>query len=88
MAGRVIAIDEAIDYEVRSSWWASLVGVGWMQDLAAAYFARKARRKWARYSASMPATHARQSSVDAPIGDDPRPARHSNRVGPEQHPAG
>jgi len=41
-----------LDYEIRSSWWAPYVGVGWIQELAAKYFAYKTTRKLARYRKS------------------------------------
>jgi hypothetical protein len=44
---------EALDYEVRASWWAGRVGWPWLQRRASAYFARKVRRKWARYQRSV-----------------------------------
>lgn len=40
---------EALDYEVRSSWLAPLVSWGWAQALLGRYYARRVRRKWARY---------------------------------------
>ncbi len=41
-----------LDYEIRASWWAKLVGVGFLQGLAGRYFARKARRKYRRWMES------------------------------------
>lgn len=38
-----------LDYEIRSSWWASWVGIGWVQQLAGRYFAWKTKRKYVRY---------------------------------------
>jgi hypothetical protein len=43
---------EILDYEIRASWWASSVGVGWMQTLAGKYFAWKVARKYARWQRS------------------------------------
>lgn len=41
-----------IDYEIRSSWWASFIWWKWGQDLAGSYFASKVRRKYNRYLTS------------------------------------
>ena len=41
-----------VDYEIRSSWWASWIGWNWGQELAAKYFAWKTSRKYARYKQS------------------------------------
>lgn len=41
-----------LDYEIRSSWWASWISIGWMQELSGKYFAWKTSRKVARYKAS------------------------------------
>ena len=41
-----------VDYEVRSSWWASFIGWTWLQNIAAWYFAAKTHRKWKRWLAS------------------------------------
>ena len=38
-----------LDYEIRSSWWASFVGFAWAQNLAGSYFGWKVRRKFARW---------------------------------------
>lgn len=43
--------DEIIDYEVNSSFWASLIGWKWGQELSGRYFAWKVRRKYERYVA-------------------------------------
>ena len=40
-----------LQYEIRSSWWASLVSWNWAQNIAACWFARKVRVKFGRYSA-------------------------------------
>lgn len=42
-------IVEILDYEIRASWWAHLIGNDRIQDVAARYFAWKVRRKYARY---------------------------------------
>ena len=42
-------IQDFLDYEIRSSWWASLVWWKWGQDFAARYFAWKTKRKYNRY---------------------------------------
>lgn len=41
-----------LDYEIRSSWWASLVSWDWMQKITGKYFAWKTKRKYERYSRS------------------------------------
>ncbi len=41
-----------LDYEIRSSWWASWIGWNWGQELAGKYFAWKVKRKYARYNQS------------------------------------
>jgi hypothetical protein len=38
-----------LDYEIRSSWWASWIGFDYGQELAGKYFAWKAKRKYNRY---------------------------------------
>lgn len=63
-----------LDYEIRSSWWASLIGFAWMQNLAASYFARKVRRKCARWKQSQVEwqrvkTHIRVDSHDPKCKD-------------------
>ncbi len=40
---------KALDYEIRSSWWASFIFWDWGQDLSARYFAWKVNRKMRRY---------------------------------------
>jgi hypothetical protein len=34
-----------LDYEIRSSWWASWIGWNWGQELSGSYFAWKVKRK-------------------------------------------
>jgi len=41
-----------LEYEVRSSWWASWIGWDWGQELSGKYFAWKTRRKYERYKMS------------------------------------
>lgn len=41
-----------LDYEIRSSWWASWIGNEKLQNLAASYFAWKVRRKCGRWEQS------------------------------------
>lgn len=41
-----------LDYEIRSSWWASWIGWDWGQELSGKYFAWKVKRKYARYKHS------------------------------------
>ena len=41
------------DYEVRSSWWASLISNKTLQDWAGKYFAWKVGRKFRRWQQSM-----------------------------------
>lgn len=46
-----ISIREALDYEVRASWWARFAPP-FLHDLTASYFAWKVRRRYNRYRAS------------------------------------
>ena len=46
---REIEMMEALDYELRSSWWASLIFWDWGQEMAGSYFAWKVKRKHRRY---------------------------------------
>ena len=41
-----------LDYEIRSSWWASWIGWNWGRELSGKYFAWKTSRKYARYKQS------------------------------------
>lgn len=47
-----INISDFLDYEIRSSWWASWIGCEWGQRLAGKYFAWKVKRKYVRYKES------------------------------------
>lgn len=49
---KVAPLEDFLDYEVRSSWWASWIGWDWGQELAGSYFAWKTRRKYTRYKTS------------------------------------
>lgn len=49
---KTIDIETALDYELRSSLWASLLSADWLQRIAARYFAGKVRRKHRRYARS------------------------------------
>lgn len=40
---------EILDYELRSSWWASWIWWNWGQELCVKYFVWKAKRKFNRY---------------------------------------
>lgn len=44
--------DFLIDYEVRGTWWAQLISLTPLQNLAAKYFAAKVRRKYNRMEKS------------------------------------
>lgn len=48
---RIMPIDlgRLVDYEIRASWWASLISWERGQDWAGSFFAWKVRRKHARY---------------------------------------
>jgi hypothetical protein len=46
---KTISIEEALDYEIRSSWWACLLPWDWMHRLAARYFYKRVKRRHARY---------------------------------------
>jgi hypothetical protein len=48
----MIDILEILDYEVRSSWWASYISWALGQELSAKYFAWKVRWKYNRYKSS------------------------------------
>ncbi len=41
-----------LDYEIRASWWAMLIGFSFGYELAGKYFAWKTSRKYARYKQS------------------------------------
>lgn len=41
-----------LDYEIRSSWWASWISWDFGQELSGKYFAWKTSRKYARYKQS------------------------------------
>lgn len=41
-----------LDYEIRSSWWASWIGWNWAQKFLGKYFAWKTSKKYARYKQS------------------------------------
>jgi hypothetical protein len=41
-----------LDYEIRSSWWASCIFWNWGQKLSGKYFSWKTSRKYARYKES------------------------------------
>lgn len=47
-----ISLSVLLDYEIRSSWWASWIGWNWGQKLSGSYFAWKVKRKYARYKKS------------------------------------
>jgi hypothetical protein len=47
-----ITLEQALDYEIRSSRIASWIGWGWLQRISANYFANKAIRKIKRYNQS------------------------------------
>jgi len=42
-------LEVILDYEIRSSWWASWISNEWLQELSANWFAWKVRRKFARW---------------------------------------
>lgn len=44
-----MTLDDAVTYEVAGSWWARLVPFRWLERMAAQYYLRKSRRKYARY---------------------------------------
>jgi len=45
----IIPIRNILDYEIRSSWWASIISWAWLQNISATYFAWKTKTKYARY---------------------------------------
>lgn len=49
MITKKITWKQALDYEVRGSWWTPYVGDGWMQNIVSRYFARKVVRRLDRY---------------------------------------
>lgn len=51
MPDNPISIREALDYEVRASWWARFAPSPF-HDLAASYFAWRVRRRYNRYHSS------------------------------------
>lgn len=44
-----ITLRQALDYEIRSSWWASFISGAFGQHLAGKYFSNKVSRKHRRY---------------------------------------
>jgi hypothetical protein len=49
MSTDVDELQRFCEYEIAASVWAAKMSRGWMQRLAARYFVRKTRRKYARY---------------------------------------
>lgn len=49
---RELTLQEILDYEIRGSIIAQFVGVGWLQDIIAKHYAKKAVRKYKRYKHS------------------------------------
>lgn len=53
---KTVLLDDSLrlflDYEIRSSWWASWIGWNWGQELSGRYMAWKVKRKYARYKLS------------------------------------
>tara|TARA_R110002033_G_scaffold60171_1_gene110189 strand:+ start:4899 stop:5153 length:255 start_codon:yes stop_codon:yes gene_type:complete len=43
------SLRDCLDYEIRSSWWASWIFFEWGQEISGAYFAWKTKRKYNRY---------------------------------------
>lgn len=41
-----------LDYEIRSSWFASWISWDWMQEISAKYFAWKTLKKYKKYERS------------------------------------
>jgi|TARA_R110000751_G_scaffold153060_1_gene258189 hypothetical protein len=48
-----MAMQEILNYEIRSHWAAKFIGFEWGQDLMSKYFAWKVRRKYNRYLVSL-----------------------------------
>ena len=44
-----MTIRDFLDYEIRSSWWASFIWWNWGRNLAGMWFAWKTKRKYSRY---------------------------------------
>lgn len=44
-----ITLRQALDYEIRSSWWALFISGAFGQHLAGKYFSNKVSRKYKRY---------------------------------------
>lgn len=44
-----MTLKEALDYEIRSSWIVPWISIGWIQEILAWYYVRKAKRKYSRY---------------------------------------
>ena len=57
-----MTLDDVVRYEIASSWWADRCSWPWLQHLAARWFMRKARRKYARYLAHL-AYRANQARI-------------------------
>lgn len=51
---------DALDYEIRSSWWASKLDWTNAQCWAGRYYAWKVNRKWARYQQNIESTNEMQ----------------------------
>lgn len=50
---RLLEMKFFLDYEVRSSWFASYISFNWLQQLVGRYFAWKVRTKYRRYKKSL-----------------------------------
>lgn len=49
---RKVSINQALDYEIRGSFWASSINSRRLQNLAAKYYTWKVSRKHSRYTKS------------------------------------
>lgn len=47
-----VSVMQALDYEVRASWWMSFVWFSWGHTMVGKYLAWKVRRKHRRYNES------------------------------------
>lgn len=48
-----VTIKQALEYEIRSSWWARHIGNRWLQKKVGNYMYRKTLRKYKRYAESL-----------------------------------
>lgn len=65
-----LALEQIVEYELRAAPWVGWVSIGWMQEVVAWYFIRKAKRKYASYIVSLD-EQARVKARAAILGSKP-----------------